>query len=176
MSRASLRYAKAIFEVAQAAGRAQEVQNDLLSLQQTLHNHRELMLFLHSPIITSEVKLNALIELMQGAQKETYDLFRLLRANKRFELLSDIIRSYTMQFDAQKGFEEAVVTTAVPLDASMENAVMQKALSLTKQPKVVLKNIVDPSLIGGFILRVGDLQYNAAVSNKLQELKQKFNH
>ncbi|OYU85492.1 MAG: ATP synthase F1 subunit delta [Flavobacterium sp. BFFFF2] len=176
MSRASIRYAKAIFDVAQAAGSADAVQSDLSMLQQTLETHQELNLFMHSPIIASELKLNALIEIMQGAQKETIDLFRLLKANKRFEILSEVAHSYAHVFDAHKGFEEATVTTAVALDAALESKVMAKAQTLSKQPRIVLKNIIDPSIIGGYILRVGDIQYNASVANKLQDLKQKFSN
>jgi F-type H+-transporting ATPase subunit delta len=67
----------------------------------------------------------------------------------------------------------ATVTTAVPLTEPLEKEVLKKASTLTPF-KIELKNIVDPDIKGGFILRVGDLQYNASVANRLETLKREL--
>jgi F-type H+-transporting ATPase subunit delta len=69
--------------------------------------------------------------------------------------------------------EVATVTTAVPLTKELEAKVLAKIKELTGND-VSLENKIDESIIGGFILRVGDLQYNASIANKLNTLKREF--
>ena len=66
-----------------------------------------------------------------------------------------------------------MVTTAVPLSSALEKIVLAKAKELSKA-EISLTNNVDPSIVGGFILRIGDLQYNASVSNQLEHLKREL--
>ena len=72
-----------------------------------------------------------------------------------------------------KGEEVAVVTTAVPLTAALEKKILAKVKELTGS-KVSLENKIDESIVGGFVLRIGDLQYDASVANKLNTLKREF--
>ena len=76
-------------------------------------------------------------------------------------------------FDKNQGKVSATVTTAVPLTEDLEKEVLKKAATLTPL-KVELKNIVDSSIKGGFILRVGDLQYNASIADRLEALKREL--
>jgi len=99
----------------------------------------------------------------------------LLFENKRFEILRAIASEYNSQFDEMNGIEVATVTTAVPLDDEMKSKVMMKILTFSNK-KVNIVNIVDPSIIGGFILRIGDQQYNASVANRLQVLKRELSN
>jgi F-type H+-transporting ATPase subunit delta len=69
--------------------------------------------------------------------------------------------------------EVATVTTAVPLTKELEAKVLAKVKELTGND-VSLENKIDENIIGGFILRVGDLQYNASIANKLNTLKREF--
>jgi F-type H+-transporting ATPase subunit delta len=66
------------------------------------------------------------------------------------------------------------VTTAVPLSSELEGKVMDKVKELTGSEKVTLTNEIDPAIIGGFILRVGDIQYNASIANQFGNLKREF--
>jgi F-type H+-transporting ATPase subunit delta len=61
------------------------------------------------------------------------------------------------------------------MDAALEAKVLAKITTLSDK-KITIENIVDPAIIGGFILRIGDKQYNASVANKLQVLKREFNN
>ena len=76
-------------------------------------------------------------------------------------------------FNKYQGKVSATVTTAVPLDKVLEEQVLQKAAELSPL-KIELKNIVDPTIKGGFILRVGDLQYNASVAERMKTLKREL--
>ncbi len=173
MSRAAIRYAKAILDIAQTSEKADAVNNDMKSIVAAVADSLELKDFLLSPIIKMEVKKSALSEIFSNVQAETNSLFHLLYENKRFEILASIATEYNRLFDESNGIEVAKVTTAFPITAELETKVLAKIAEFSNK-KITIENIVNPSIIGGFILRVGDQQYNASVSSKLSELKREF--
>lgn len=173
MSRAAIRYAKAIIEIAISNGTTDKVNEDMKSIVAAVAVSAELKEFLSSPITSSEVKMSALSEVFGSVQAETKSLFKLLQENKRFEILGQIAQQFNALYDELKGVEVAKVTTAIPLTAELEAKVLEKVAAISDK-KVTIENIVDPAIIGGFILRVGDKQYNASVANRLQELKREF--
>ena len=175
MSRAAIRYAKAILETAVSTGKANKVNDDMKSIIAAVNSSADLKEFLASPIITSEVKMNVLSEVFGSVQADTKSLFRLLQENKRFQILEAIATQFNAQFDEMNGVEVAKVTTAFPITADLEAKILAKATSISTK-KITIQNTVDPSIIGGFILRIGDKQYNASVSNRLQELKREFSN
>ncbi len=73
-----------------------------------------------------------------------------------------------------RGIQSATLTTAVPVNKKIEAEFLKKISELTDKKTTLIKQ-VDKSLIGGFVLRIGDLQYNASYKNKLKKLKQEFN-
>ena len=173
MSRAAIRYAKAILDIAQTSGKADAVNNDMKSIVNAVSESADLKDFLTSPIIKIEVKKSALSEIFSNVEKETNSLFHLLFENKRFEILEAIAIQYNKLFDESNGIEVAKVTTAFPITAELETKVLAKIAEFSNK-KITIQNIVDPAIIGGFILRVGDQQYNASVASKLSELKREF--
>jgi F-type H+-transporting ATPase subunit delta len=173
MSRAAIRYAKAILEIAVTSGKASQVNEDMKSIIAAVGSSADLKEFLASPIIASDVKMKALSEVFSSVQAETKSLFRLLQENKRFEILEAIATQFIAQFDEMNGVEVAKVTTAFPITADLEAKILAKAATISTK-KITIQNTVDPSIIGGFILRIGDKQFNASVSNRLQELKREF--
>ena len=175
MSRAAIRYAKAILETAVSSEKANQVNEDMKSIIAAVDSSADLKDFLVSPIIKSDLKMNALTEVFGSVQAETKSLFRLLQENKRFEILAAIATQYNAQYDEMNGVEVANVTTAFPLTAELEAKILAKAATISTK-KITIQNTVDPSIIGGFILRIGDKQYNASVSNRLQELKREFSN
>ena len=175
MSRAAIRYAKAILETAVSSGKANQVNEDMKSIIAAVDSSADLKDFLASPIITSDLKMNALTEVYSSVQADTKSLFRLLQENKRFEILVAIATQFNVQFDEMNGVEVAKVTTAFPITPDLEAKILAKAATISTK-KLTIQNTVDASIIGGFILRIGDKQYNASVSNRLQELKREFSN
>ncbi len=175
MSRAAIRYAKAILETAISSGNTVKVNDDMVSIAASIVGHADLSQFLSSPIVTSEVKMSALKEVFASVQPETNSLFRLLQENKRFEILASIASQYTALYDSMNNVETAKVTTAFPITSELEAQVLAKIATISDK-KITIENIVDPAIIGGFILRIGDKQYNASVANRLQELKREFSN
>lgn len=174
-TRAAVRYAKAILEIAQANNNTANVANDMNSIVKAVKDSKELKNFLQSPIIKGEVKHSSLVEIFAAAQKETKSLFQLLLTNKRFELLPNIASDFQALVNELNGVEIAKVTTAFPLTAELEAKVLAKIKEFSNKT-ITIENIVDESIIGGFILTMGDQQYNASVASRLQNLKREFSY
>ncbi|MDA6069254.1 ATP synthase F1 subunit delta [Flavobacterium sp. AC] len=174
-TRAAIRYAKAILDLANSKGIAEAVNNDMKSIASTIGGNEELSTFIQSPTIKVEVKESALLEVFANINGVTKGLFHLLFENKRFEILEAISLEYSKLFDEGNGTEVAKVTTAIAMDADLEAKVLAKIATLSDK-KITIENVVDPSIIGGFILRIGDQQYNASVANRLQVLKRELSN
>lgn len=174
-TRAAIRYAKAILDIAHSKGVATEVNNDMATIASTISGNAELTAFIGNPTTSITVKNNAVVEIFANVNGVTKGLFQLLQENKRFEILGTIASEYNRLFEEMNGMETATVTTAIPMDAELEGKVMAKILTFSNK-KINIKNIVDPAIIGGFILRIGDQQYNASVANRLQVLKRELSN
>lgn len=174
-TRAAIRYAKAILDLANSKGVAEAVNNDMKSIASTIESNLELSTFIQNPTTKVEVKESALLEVFASVNGVTKGLFHLLFENKRFEILEAIAVEYSRVFDENNGIEVAKVTTAIPMDAALEAKVLAKVSTLSDK-KITIENIVDPAIIGGFILRIGDQQYNASVANRLQVLKRELSN
>ncbi|WP_395077938.1 ATP synthase F1 subunit delta [Flavobacterium sp.] len=174
-TRTAIRYAKAILDIASSKGLATEVSQDMFLVSSTIKTNGELSTFIQNPTVKVEVKENALLEVFTETNSVTKSLFHLLFENKRFEILSEIATEYNKLFDEMNGVEVAKVTTAIPMDADLEAKVKAKIATFSNK-KVTIENIVDASIIGGFILRIGDKQYNASVANRLQVLKRELSN
>ncbi|PKB16776.1 ATP synthase F1 subunit delta [Flavobacterium sp. 5] len=174
-TRAAIRYATAILDLSISKGVAEVVNNDMKSIASTIKGNEELNTFIHNPTIKVDVKENALLEVFATVNSVTKGLFHLLFENKRFEILEVIATEYNKLFDINNNVEVAKVTTAIAMDAALEAKVLAKIATLSDK-KITIENIVDPAIIGGFILRIGDQQYNASVANRLQVLKRELSN
>ncbi|PVX45922.1 ATP synthase F1 subcomplex delta subunit [Flavobacterium sp. 103] len=174
-TRAAIRYATAILDLSNSKGVAEAVNNDMKSIASTIKGNLELSTFIQNPTIKVEVKEKALLEVFASTDNVTKGLLHLLFENKRFEILDVIAAEYSKLFDIMNNVEVAKVTTAVAMDAALEAKVLAKIATLSDK-KITIENIVDPAIIGGFILRIGDQQYNASVANRLQILKRELSN
>ncbi|MDW5289030.1 ATP synthase F1 subunit delta [Formosa sp. PL04] len=172
-ARAAIRYAKAVLELAQSSNSAEAVNTDMTLIANTIANSKDLSDMLESPVVKSTVKKSALLEIFSFITPLTVNLFDTLITNRRLSILEDVAIKYNQLFDQLSGIEMATVTTVVPLTSDLEVKVLAKLKALTGKT-VEIKNVIDEDIIGGFILRVGDLQYDASVANELSKIKQEF--
>lgn len=172
-ARAAIRYAKALLSLTSDLNTAEVVNNDMKLITDTLAESKDLSGALQSPVVLSSVKKAIVLDVFQNTDISTSNLINTLVANNRIDILAHVASKYSELFDASKGIEIATVTTAVALTADLKDKVLAKARTLTKN-NVQVENIIDESILGGFILRIGDVQYNASVANQLNKLKQEF--
>ena len=172
-SRAAIRYAKAVLELAKDQKAEDVVNDDMKLIANTIAESKDLSDMLQSPVVRSSAKKSVLLEVFKNAHKSTGSLIDTLISNKRLSILGDVATNYSLLYDQLKGTEIAQVTTAVPLTDDLKVKVLAKVKELTGKD-VEVKNIIDESILGGFVLRVGDIQYNASIANKLNKLKREF--
>ena len=139
-----------------------------------LKESNDLQLLLTSPVIKTELKKGAIKAVFsQNISSLSQGLINLLIDNKRLSILEEVAKKYTILYDSLKGIEIAKVTTAIPLTDELNKQVLKKVKEITGK-EATIENSVNPDIIGGFILRIGDVQYDASVANKLQVLKRQF--
>lgn len=173
-SRAAIRYAKALLSLSLDLKKADLVNDDMQLIATTIEENEELQNMLDNPVIKLETKRSTLIALFdKKIDKLSTNLINLLIENKRLPILQEVAFQYTLLFDEHNGAQNAEVTTAVPLTGVLEEKVLAKVKELTGK-KVSLENIVDPTIIGGFILRVGDKQFDASILGKMNNLRRAF--
>ena len=172
-ARAAIRYAKAVLSLATDLKSADAINKDMKLIADTVAESKELSDMLQSPVIPSSIKKSTLLEVFKNSDKTTKSLIDILITNNRIDILGHVASKYNQLFDESKGIQVATVTTAVELTADLKKKVLAKAKALTGKD-VEVENSIDESILGGFILRIGDVQYNASVANQLNKLKREF--
>lgn len=172
-TRAAQRYAKAILSLARDKNAAPAVKEDMETIFKTIAASDDLKKMLASPVVKSGIKSKALKEIFKDAHAITTGAFNILLENGRINILDVVAKQYVKLYNQANNTQEAVVTTVVPLTDDLEKKIQDKVKELTGEGAEI-KNIIDESIIGGFVLRVGDLQFDASVSNNLNKLKREF--
>lgn len=174
-SSVSKRYAKSLLDLAVELGQLEQAYTDVKTVSEAIKANRELQLLLNSPIISPEKKLSLMTAVFEGRVSDMLLKFvRIITVRNRETLLPEILESFITLYKKHQNILTAEIISAVPLDKVNR----EKALALIKQmsQQVELSEKVDPKLIGGFIIRVGDRQIDASVANRLADLKNEFSN
>lgn len=172
-SRAAIRYAKAALSLAQEQKVSDVVEGDMLSMTASIEASDELSDLLESPTVASTDKQKVLKALFKSAHKISLDLIDVLIDNKRIAILSEVAAAYVKLSESEKDEVVVDVVAASELSKELEKQIIDKMKTITAK-NVSLAISIDESLIGGFVLRVGDLQYNASISHQLNQLKREL--
>lgn len=174
-SRATIRYAKALLQLSKEQDSLEQSYNDMLLVNRACSENKELLLLLKSPIIKTDQKLHILHEIFGSKLGEVSMRFISIITNKKREsLLPAITNSFVSLYKAYNKIEEVTVTTASPLNLELKEEII-KYIKKNKDINVELTEIVDESIIGGTIIRIGDKQLDASVSREVSELRKVFN-
>lgn len=173
--RIASRYAKSLLELAQEQKSVSKVAKDIEMFESICESNRDFVVMLKNPIINHTHKLAILQKLFKGkVEKLTLSLFEILTRKSREKYLPEIARAFREQYNVMQGIVEASVTTVAPLSAALKKELNTILKKLTGDSKVDLKEVIDPEIIGGFILKIGDKQIDDSVSSRLQAIKLQF--
>ena len=175
-TRAAIRYARAVLDLSKDQNTVDTVLNDMKGVVSTLEGSKDLRLALQSPVVKAEDKRAVLKEVFSTSSKETTGLIDILVDNKRVDMLGLVASNFVDLYNRSQGVQTATVTTATGLTPELEAKVLAKVTELTGSTDVKLENIINEDIIGGFILRVGDTQYNASIASQLGRLKREFSN
>mgnify|MGYP000046852483 FL=1 len=173
-SKVAKRYAKALLDYSIEKHEEDNFFQEISSLIEVVRENPDLRALLHSPIVRMEIKRKVLQEVFSERSATLNLLIEILVENKRVSDLYDIAREYVIQYNRYKEKTTAYLTTAVELSESLKAQFVQKAIALSGGKKITLESRVEPQLIGGFILRIDDLQYNASIAHKLYGIREQL--
>ncbi|QKG58421.1 ATP synthase F1 subunit delta [Hymenobacter sp. BRD128] len=166
------RYAKSLLDLAQEQGTLAKLKQDMDLLASTMAGSRDLRLLLRNPIVKHDKKLSILTAIFGGKVSEMLmRFFQILTSKNREDALEHIGSEFLRQYNALMGVQVAEVTSASPLTPATRAEIEKMVKLQTGLPDVSLTEKVDASLIGGFVLRVGDRQIDDSVKGNLRRLR-----
>lgn len=167
------RYAKALFEAAKEKQIITEVERELHDVLAALADNPEFRKFLHHPQIPKEVKKEQFNTIFSEKVSETMIRFMdLLIERDREDALDGIAVLYTKFANAERGLEDAVVTSTKAITDDEKTVLATKFKQLLNKD-IRIHNIVDPTILGGMIVKIGDRIYDGSVSGKLHRFKRR---
>jgi len=173
-SKVSKRYAKSLLDLAEQTGHLERAYADMKLVHATLAASRDLDAMFRSPVIGTDKKLGVINAVFGTSVGELVSKFMKLITEKGREAhLMAIADSFVKLYNLRKGITEAVVTSATMLSPDAR----ERVLAIVKQNvggEVQLKEVVNPDLIGGFMLRIGDRQIDTSILTQVRKMRKEF--
>lgn len=166
------RYASALFDLAKEASKVSEVEADLKTFQRMLGESEDLVRLVRSPVISTEDQSKAIDAIVSkaGIGGLAGNFFKLIAGNRRLFAAEDMIKAYSALAAKARGEVAAEVTSAVALNDA-QTADLKQALKASVGKDVTLNAKVDPTLLGGLIVKVGSRMIDSSLRTKLETLK-----
>jgi F-type H+-transporting ATPase subunit delta len=163
-------YSRALFEVAQEHGVLDRVHDELGEFAEALEQDRDLQLFFFSPYFSSEEKRDAVGRVLDGADERLVNFLKLLAERHRMPAIQRIRRRFDSMWAEEHKLLPVSVTSAVELDEGLVQSIGRRIEEQTGR-QVELSSTVDPDVLGGLVLRVGNMVLDASVRNRLERLR-----
>ena len=174
-TRVAQRYAKSLISLAKERQVLEQVKEDMQNIKFVCEENVDFSNMLKSPIVKTDKKSAILNEIFAKEVSELSLAFiNIVTEKKREVILGAIAENFIRLYNESKNIVPASVTTATVITEDIRTQVLTQLKSVVGDANVQVEERVDEALIGGFVLRVGDLEFNASVANKLQKLKRDF--
>lgn len=168
------RYAKSLLDLSIERNSLEEVKEDMAYVLNVIESSRDLRVLLKSPVVNADKKRSILKEILgQSVSELTYAFINIILSKGREAELEGIASGFRNLYRKQMGIEEAVITSAHELNAAQREDIRAKLKNVTGSA-IEIKEVIDPSIIGGIKIRVGDRQYNGSIAYQLDQLKRQF--
>jgi F-type H+-transporting ATPase subunit delta len=163
-------YGRSLYEAATDAGRVETVREQIGQIADALEEDRDLQVFLFSPYFSSEEKKDGLHKAISDADDLVSNFLELLVENHRMPALFRIRREIDRLWDEENKRLPVQITSAVELDESVTKQIGDRIAEQTGQ-KVELTATVDPDVLGGLVVRVGNTVLDASIRHRLEQLR-----
>ena len=163
-------YGDALFAVAKEEGKIDEIREELGEFADALSDDRDLQVFFFSPYFSSQEKRDGIAKAVQGASEQFENFLGLLAEKHRMPAIFRVRAHYDDLWAAENKRLEVRVTSAVPLDESVVKRVGEEIERQTDR-KIDLESEVDEEILGGLVLRVGNMVLDASLREKLNRLR-----
>lgn len=167
-------YTEALFDIAKAKSAVEETGNELGDFRALLEKEPKIALLLESPILETTTKLDILKRALQGNVSDLVaDFLSLLLKKGRFAALPSIAEAFREMADAHAGRTRVHVATAAPLAAELRDEIRASVARLLSR-EVVLEDGVEPALVGGAVITIGDKVYDGSLATRLTKAKKQI--
>lgn len=163
-------YSRSLFEVASEQGHVELVRGQLGQLADALADNADLKLFCFSPYFSTEEKKAGLKKAIDGADPAILNFLMLLAENQRLPVIFRVREAFDRLCDEAEDLLAVTVTSAVTLDPTVISRIGEQIGRQTGR-KIELSELVDASIVGGFIVRAGDSILDASIRNRLEQLR-----
>ena len=163
-------YARSLFEVAQEQDKLDKVRDELGEFTDALNESRELQVFLFSPYFSTKEKSEGLDKAISGADDTTLNFLRLLIEKHRMPVLFRVRAEFDQLWEEENKLLPVIVTSAVELPEETVKQIGDRIAEQTDR-KVDLQSKVDPDILGGIVVRVGNSILDASIRNRLENLR-----
>jgi F-type H+-transporting ATPase subunit delta len=163
-------YARSLFEVAKEQSKLDEVREQLGQFADALDGNRELSIYFFSPYFSTTEKKDGLGKLLEGVDPVVANFLALLIENHRMPVIFRVRREYDVLWEHENKRLPVTVTSAVALDEATVKSIGDAIGQQTGQ-QVELTANVDPDVLGGLIVRVGNSILDASIRNRLENLR-----
>lgn len=172
--RVAYRYAKSLLNLAVEQNMLEEAYTDMKRIAATCNESRDFVIFLRSPVVKADKKMDVINKVFGNSlHKLSAGFINIITTHRRESVLAEIANSFVDQYRKHKKIAKAEVITAVKLDDALKAKIIA-AVHKSEGKEVEISEKVDPSIIGGLIVRVGDKQYDGSIIRKLKSLKKDF--
>jgi F-type H+-transporting ATPase subunit delta len=168
-------YREALFEVAQEKGNLDEIHEQLGEIADALAENRDLQVFFFSPYFSSKEKRDGISRAIEGADRELVNFLELLAEKHRMPALFRIRKRFDELWAKENKRLGVTVTSAVELDSQIVESIGAEIEKQTGQT-IELESQVDPSIIGGLRLQVGNMVLDASIRSRLEKLRREVAH
>ncbi len=163
-------YARALFEVAEERDLLDQIHDELTQFADALSDNRQLAVFFFSPYFSTEEKKGGLKKAVTGADPAFMNFLEALIERHRMPAIFRIKDRYQDMWEDARDLLPVQVTSAVTLDSSTVERIGDRIGEQTKRT-VELSSKVDPDILGGIVLRVGNVILDASIRNRLEQLR-----
>jgi len=163
-------YARSLFAVAREQSRLDELREQLGQFADALDEHRELAVFFFSPYFSTKEKQEALGRVLEGADEILINFLSLLIENHRMPVIFRIRQEYERLWEEENRTLPVQITSAIALDEATTES-LGKTIGERAGRKVTLAARVDPDILGGIVIRVGNSILDASIRNRLEQLR-----
>jgi F-type H+-transporting ATPase subunit delta len=167
------RYAKSLLGIAIEQNSLEEIYNDMISINKVCSENHDLVVMLKSPIVKTHKQEAILNAIFTSINKVSSAFIKIIIAKKRAGILADIAKEFIEAYKVHKNIKTAHVTSAIAITADQKAKIIS-LLNKTDNSTIDLQEIVNPDIIGGMILRVGDRQIDESIRRKLNNLELEF--
>ncbi|MGH2854768.1 MAG: ATP synthase F1 subunit delta [Solirubrobacteraceae bacterium] len=168
-------YGRSLFEVAREHGLLDELREQLAQFADALQENHDLRVFFFSPYFSTREQQDGLERLLSGADERLLNFLKLLIENHRMPVVFRVRREYERLWEEHNRLLPVEITSAIALDDATTGQVAERIGQSTGR-RVALATRVDPDILGGIVVRVGNSILDASIRSRLEQLRRQVAH